>query len=202
MRKKGIHILGIIIWSAFTLLGTFVFNRIISDMEGDRQLYRLMLIVTTAVLLIAIVLYHVVKGKQENANYAKFESLFPELTNGILDIEDQASVFSKSGQVAIFKNYFIGNWEFDFIDLTDVENVYYERSQAIRNRRGAVVGDNPQLVFSMANHNQKVIKITPFGLQDYLPEMFEAMRGVNSTLTFGEERVGLSDYLPIFAKMR
>lgn len=199
MRRKGFNFVGALIWSVFVLLGAFVFNSIISDMKSDREQYQLLLLATVVVLFVAIIVYHVMEMKRANLIYAKFEELFPE---GISIVEKQASQFSETGQVAVFQHYFVSNWEFDFVDLNQVKNIYYERTMAIRRPTGAVVGDNPRLVFVMQNHDKKAIKITPFGMQEYLPKIFEAMHTVNSELTFGENNDNLVDYLPIFAQMR
>lgn len=203
MKKTGVKtaISGIIVWTAFVLLGGYVFQQIVADME-DSSRYQSILLAVVVGLIVAILIYHVVRMNRENKHYSKFESLFSELPNGISDLAIKASQFSESGQVAIYKNYFISNWEFDFIDLSDVQNVYYERSKAIKRRTGAVAGDKPQLVFLKKNGEKRIIKLMPFGYHDYMPEFFEAMSSKNPELTFGTPPTTFSSYLPVFLETR
>lgn len=72
-----------------------------------------------------------------------FEASFPELRNSVADLEERASYFNADMFLAIYRNHFISNWQIDWVDLKEVEKVYYRRTAGVKNRVGTVAGNQP-----------------------------------------------------------
>ena len=200
MNKKGYNTFGALLMSAFALLIGFIVRHMMLDMGYGE--YESVLWLLTGITIIVIIVSQLIKWNEAKISYKKFEKLFPELKNGVVDLAEHANYFSELGDLAIYQGYFISNWEFDFIDLKEVESVYYERSFAIRSRTGVVSGNKPQLVFRKKNQEIYIIKIFPAAIQEYLPQAFCEMHKVNPDLKFGKEGLGLQEYLPLFERMR
>lgn len=204
MKKNTGFLLTPLIWTAFVALVGGIFWKIfVTDASAGTDTSLFTVGIPLVVVLVFIVLSVVEYGKVKEriARYAAFEQLFPELPGGVTALPEKAD-FYQEFYLAVYKGYFISNWEFDFIDLDTVASIYYERTAAVKRRGQAIVGDDPQLVFITKSDEKRTVKLGPGAPVKDVSPVLAYIAGIAPEIRYGLDKVSFEDYCPILEELR
>lgn len=205
MKKDTNFIFTPIFYAIFSsLIGWGFWKIFVTDAASGADTTPYKILIPTVVVFIFVIqlIFEYRKMKKRTANYRVFEELFPELAHGIADIPEKVDYYQQEGKFAVYRNHFISDYEFDFVNLADVDVIYYERTLGIRRPTGSVVGDEPQLVFLLKSGQKKTIKITKIAPVSSVAAALDYIASVIPAMCFGHNQTSFSDYRPILAKMR
>lgn len=204
MRKNTGFLFTPILWTAFTAFVGWIFWKIfVTDAPAgtDTSLFTVGIPLVIILVFVILLALEYSKTKERIARYAAFEQLFPELPGGVTALPEKAD-FYQEFYLAVYKNHFISNWEFDFIDLDTVSTIYYERTAALKRRGQAVVGDDPQLVFVTKSGEKRIITLSPGAPVKDISPVLAYIAGIAPEIRYGSDKVSFEDYRPILEKMR
>lgn len=204
MKKNTGFLFGPIIWTTFTaLVGGLFWKIFVTDAPAgtDTSLFTIGIPLIIVLVFVILLVLEYSKVKERIARYAAFERLFPELSGGVVALPEKADFYQKF-YLAVYKNYFISNWEFDFIDLHTVSVIYYERTAAIRRRGQAIVGDEPQLIFITKSDEKKIIKLGLGAPTEDISPVLAYIASIDPEIRYGLNKVSFEEYRPILEEMR
>lgn len=204
MRKDTGFLFTPILWTVFVAFAGWLFWRIFvtdAPVGTDTSLFRVGIPLVVVLVFVTLLVLEYSKAKGRIARYARFEQLFPELPGGVTVLPEKAD-FYQEFYLAVYKNHFISNWEFDFIDLDTVSAIYYERTAALKRRGQAIVGDDPQLVFITKSDEKRIITLSPGAPVKDISPVLAYIAGIAPEIRYGSDKVSFEDYRPILEKMR